>query len=1036
VIVTLTKGSSMSRRVIVSVLAGAALGAASLLPLTPAQAGQAAQGAQADPLPPTDRIDLYQLDSAPGTAGMLAQKGFDVVQRQQAGDKEHIELTATPAELKKLQLLGFRPQPVRNPQGQTQLQAAKAQATGGYTVWRSYSEKGGIADQLKAIADANKDLAKLESIGKTLQGRDILALKLTKQARILPDGVKPAVLYSATQHAREWISTEVDMRLLKYLVANKGSKDVSQLLSTTEVWFVPVANPDGYDFTFTEGNRLWRKTLRDNDGDGEITGNDGVDPNRNFPTKWGYDEEGSSSVLSSESYRGPAPASEPETRAMDGLLNRLRFKAQVNYHSYGPLLLYPQGWQVATTTADDPIYLALTGTDEKPAVPGFDPGVSAELYTTNGETTDHAHGKYGTLAWTPELDEGCEGCGFVFPDDEALVQAEFEKQLPFALDVVKSARDFSDPVSHLGNTVPDFVVSTFDTSYGTDQVVQVDAKRDLGLVLLRYQINGGPVRVATTSERKGGERYGAGYDTYFHELRGTVRGARPGDSVKVWFTAAGKKSQDFTYKVSTDIGGKVLVVAAEDVTGASPSQGVTEAKYADDYATALSKAGYSSDVYDVDAHGRKAPDPLGVLSHYKAVIWETGDDIIPRAAGQPGGTAANLAESLELAFRDYLNEGGKLLATGKYALYGQNVNGSYWYEPDYPRQPECTTGTKPPCLALSNDFVQYYLGAYTYVDGGGQDAKGGPLPMKGASGAFSGFLGTLNGGDSAGNQDHTAAYVSTSSVLPADRFPQFASAAPLKWQYDAGAPYSPRTGSWDVQSGQADASYKRLTRTIDLTGKSSGNLSFWTSYDTEPGWDFLTVEAHTAGQDDWTTLPDANGHTTEEAGDSCASGWVDLHPFTAHYQTFDGVSSCAPTGTTGAWHAASGSSKGWQQWSVDLSAYAGKQVEVSISYVSDWGTQGLGVWLDDPKVTADGATLAETSFEGDLGGWTAAGPPAGSDTSLNDWTRSDRALDDGAGITTKDTVYFGFGAEGLTTQTMRTDLVKRAMTHLLGKTLP
>ncbi len=1020
----------MSRRLILSVFAAGTLGAAMLLPISGAQA------VSGDPLPPKDRSDLYQLDSTPGTAGQLTEKGFDVVQEEIVGDKEHIELTATPIELKKLRSLGHKPEPVRNPKGETQQQAAKAQAAGGYTVWKSYSESGGIADQLKAIADGNKEIAKLESIGKTVQGKDILAIKLSKLARVLPDGVKPAVLYSATQHAREWIAPEVDMRLLKYLVANKATPEINKLLTTTEVWFVPVANPDGYDFTFTGGNRLWRKNLRDNDGDGAITANDGVDPNRNFATNWHYDEEGSSSVLSSQTYRGTAPSSEPETKAMDGLLKRIKFKAQVNYHSFGPLLLYPEGWQVATKTADDPVYLALTGTDEKPAVPGFDPGVGAELYTTNGETTDHAHKVYGTLAWTPELEEGCEGCGFVFPDDEALVQAQFEKQLPFALDVVKSALNPSDPVSHLGNTVADFVVDKFDVSYGKDQVVQVDAKRKLGPVLLKYQINGGATKIALTSEWGGGERYGQGYNTYFHQLRGKVKGANPGDSVKVRFVSAGKQSEEFTYKVADDIDGKVLIVAAEDVTGAGPAQGVTEAKYADDYAKALTEAGYTSDVYDVDKNGRKAPHPLGVLSHYKAVVWETGDDVIPRTVGQPGGTAANLAETLELAFRDYLNEGGKLFATGKYALYGQNVNGAYWYEPDYPAQSECAVRTKPPCLALSNDFAQYYLGAYTFVDGGGQDASGNTLPLKGTGGAFSGFLGTLNGGDSPGNQDHTSTFVSTSPVLPADKFPLFAGSAPLKWEYSGGAPFSPHTGAWDVQSGQADVSWKRLTKTIDLTGKTSGNLSFWTSFDTEPNWDFLTVEAHTAGQNDWTTLPDANGHTSEEPGDSCASGWVAIHPFTARYQTFDGASACTATGSTGAWHAASGSSNGWQQWSIDLSAYAGKQVEVSISYISDWGTQGLGVWLDDAKITADGAPAAETSFESDLGGWTVAGPPEGSATGINDWARSDQSLDDGAGVVTKDTVYFGFGAEGATTQALRTDLVKRAMAHLFGTSLP
>ncbi len=158
------------------------------------------------------------------------------------------------------------------------------------------------------------------------------------------------------------------------------------------------------------------------------------------------------------------------------------------------------------------------------------------------------------------------------------------------------------------------------------------------------------------------------------------------------------------------------------------------------------------------------------------------------------------------------------------------------------------------------------------------------------------------------------------------------------------APYDPYTGDWYLFSGRDDVSYKRLTRTVDLTSATSGNLSFQASYSTELDWDYLVVEAHTVGQDNWTTLPDANGHTADDTGDSCVEGWVELHPFLNHYQNSD---SCAPSGTTGTWNAATGQSGGWQQWSVDLSAYAGQQVEVSISYISDWGTQGLGVFLDD-----------------------------------------------------------------------------------------
>ncbi|HEU4424628.1 MAG TPA: zinc carboxypeptidase, partial [Pilimelia sp.] len=108
-----------------------------------------------------------------------------------------------------------------------------------------------------------------------------------------------------------------------------------------------------------------------------------------------------------------------------------------------------------------------------------------------------------------------------------------------------------------------------------------------------------------------------------------------------------------------------------------------------------------------------------------------------------------------------------------------------------------------------------------------------------------------------------------------------------------------------------------------------------------------------------------------------------------------------------------------------------KQVELSISYVSDWATQGLGVFLDDVRVVADGANLTETSFEADLGGWTVAGAPTGSRANTNDWKRSQRAFEEGSVVTTPDTVYAGFGLEGLA-PAARNDFVARAMRHLLG----
>ena len=211
----------------------------------------------------------------------------------------------------------------------------------------------------------------------------------------------------------------------------------------------------------------------------------------------------------------------------------------------------------------------------------------------------------------------------------------------------------------------------------------------------------------------------------------------------------------------------------------------------------------------------------------------------------------------------------------------------------------------------------------------------------------------------------------------------------------------------------------------------AGQLRFFTSYETELAWDFLFVEAHEVGSDAWTTLPEVNGHTDTDTGSSCPEGWHELHPFLAHYQG----ENCESTGTTGDWNAATGTSAGSEEWVVDLSAYAGKQVELSISYVSDWATQGLGVFLDDVSVTADGAVATETSFETDLGGWTVAGPPEGSAPNINDWVRSQLAYEEGAVTATTDTIYTGFGLEGLSVEE-RADFVTRSMQHLLGGASP
>ena len=544
--------------------------------------------------------DGLQMYTVQGPAGEVAEatQGVELAGVEQTASGTKAEAVLTRGQVSKLRASGVSVKLTRNKKGQTVAEQAAAMAVNGFNVWRSWDEQGGIRDELYRLARENPQLVKLEVLGHTHQGRELIALKLTQGARGVRDGSRPAVLYSSLQHAREWISVEVNRRTLLHFINRWRANDkaTKDLLKSTELWFVIVANPDGYQYTF-DTERLWRKNLRDNNEDGQITVGDGVDPNRNFDEHWGYDNEGSSPDEADETYRGPGPASEPETQFMQGLLDRIKPKFQSNLHSVGEWLLYPQGWQIGTLDADNPIYVALGGTDANSAIAGFNPGQSADtLYVTNGETTDYADTNAGTIAYTPELGPGEEGAGFVFPDNEALIQAEFERLLPFHLGLARSAAHPANPSSPVGIDAEPFYLdqddidpqngqqSLFDfkfaVSYGDPQEVRVLAKRSLGNVKLNYQVNGGDVQTVPTSEWNGGETYGPGNGVYYHVMSGQVTGTDTGDSVKVWFTGGGQTSDSFTYTVESNTDRRALILSAEDYSGASPAKpGVTAPQY-------------------------------------------------------------------------------------------------------------------------------------------------------------------------------------------------------------------------------------------------------------------------------------------------------------------------------------------------------------------------------------------------------------------------------------------------------------------------
>ncbi len=273
----------------------------------------------------------------------------------------------------------------------------------------------------------------------------------------------------------------------------------------------------------------------------------------------------------------------------------------------------------------------------------------------NGDVTDDALHNYDVQAYTVELTAGSgpavggtDGThpsytpdGFAFQDSEADVQTVFEENLPFALDLARSTPDPDDPVSHIGNTAPDFVPNAFPTSYGDPQTVEVNAKRELGTVWAEWLVvETGRRGAVRTSEWDGGIRYGEP-GVYYHKLRADIRtGARAGQTVRVRFTARNARSQAFTYTAAQRDHADVLIMAAEDYKGPSsvagnPPTPYAGPKYLGSYEAALDAAGIGYDVYDTDVT-RTAPHPLGVLSHYKAVIWYTADDFLTASPGPAG----------------------------------------------------------------------------------------------------------------------------------------------------------------------------------------------------------------------------------------------------------------------------------------------------------------------------------------------------------------------------------------------------------------
>ncbi|MCM2322785.1 MAG: M14 family metallopeptidase [Oligoflexia bacterium] len=299
--------------------------------------------------------------------------------------------------------------------------------------YHNYTE---TVSTLRSLRDRHADITFLQSIGKSVEGRELWALHINTSGEALKSGksAKPGVIIMANHHAREHLTAELALKLAQYLLDNRGDARIGTLLDTRDIWVVPMVNPDGVEFDIaTSKYRMWRKNRAANPG-----GVFGVDLNRNYGFKWGTG--GSSNNPRSDTYMGPAPFSEPETQAVrDFVRSQPNTKVLLSLHTFSELVLYPWGssYDPIENTRDHAVFKKMAET--MAGWNGYKPQQSSELYLASGDTTDWAYGELGIFAFTFELSPASGFAGF-YPG-VGMIEKAFNDNLKPALYLLEVAND-------------------------------------------------------------------------------------------------------------------------------------------------------------------------------------------------------------------------------------------------------------------------------------------------------------------------------------------------------------------------------------------------------------------------------------------------------------------------------------------------------------------------------------------------------------------------------------------------------------------
>lgn len=286
--------------------------------------------------------------------------------------------------------------------------------------YHNYAEMNAEIDQRIA---AYPNLMTKKVIGKSYSGRDIVAIKISDN--VGTDEAEPEVLFTHHQHAREHLTVEMALYLLRELGAGYGSDArIKKMVDSREIWIVPDMNPDGGEYDIATGSyRSWRLNRQPNSG-----GRTGTDLNRNWGYKWGCCG-GSSGTPGSETYRGSAAESAPEVKVVANFVRsrvvggKQQIKAAIDFHTYSELVLWPYGYTYNDTapglTQDDRDAHAAVGR-KMAASNGYTPEQSSDLYITDGTIDDWLWGNQKIFSYTFEMYPSSGGGGGFYPPDEVI----------------------------------------------------------------------------------------------------------------------------------------------------------------------------------------------------------------------------------------------------------------------------------------------------------------------------------------------------------------------------------------------------------------------------------------------------------------------------------------------------------------------------------------------------------------------------------------------------------------------------------------